>query len=99
MGVPTVTQPGDFFAARHSMSHLSNAGLADWVAWSVAEYIEMAVARSDDLSALGRLRATLRDQVRRSPLCDAPRFGHNLGASLRRTWREWCAQQETHTSL
>ena len=32
MGVPTVTLPGEIFASRHSMSHLSNVGLVDWVA-------------------------------------------------------------------
>ena len=97
MGVPTITLPGDFFAARHSMSHLSNAGLADWVAWSVTEYIDMAVARAADLPALNRLRGMLRDRVRRSPLCDAPRFGRNLDVSLRHAWREWCARGEPLT--
>ena len=31
MGVPTVTLPNETFASRHSISHLSNAGLSDWV--------------------------------------------------------------------
>ena len=37
--------PGEIFASRHSMSHLSNAGLADWVAPDVAAYVELAVRR------------------------------------------------------
>ena len=92
MGVPTVTLPGETFASRHSASHLSNAGLGDWVAGSVDEYVEMAVARASDIAALAALREGLRDRVRRSPLCDAPRFGRNLGAALRRTWQVWCAE-------
>ncbi|PPQ26197.1 tetratricopeptide repeat protein [Rhodopila globiformis] len=92
MGVPTITLPGEFFAARHSLSHMSNAGLADWVTDSVEAYIEMAAARAADLPALASLRAALREQVRRSPLCDAPRFGKNLGAALRHAWRTWCAE-------
>jgi protein O-GlcNAc transferase len=92
MGVPTITLPGSFFAARHSVSHMSNAGLADWVSGSIDEYIDMAVARSWDLAALAELRAGLREKVRRSPLCDAPRFGRNLGAALRHAWREWCVE-------
>jgi predicted O-linked N-acetylglucosamine transferase (SPINDLY family) len=51
----------------------------------------MAVARAADLPALARLRAGLRAQVKASPLCDAPRFGRNLGAALRHAWREYCA--------
>ncbi|MEA2743664.1 MAG: protein O-GlcNAc transferase, partial [Acetobacteraceae bacterium] len=92
MGVPTITLPGEIFASRHSASHMSNAGLPDWVTGSVAEYIEMAVTRASNVPALATLRASLRESVRRSPLCDAPRFGQNLGAALRRAWQAWCAE-------
>jgi predicted O-linked N-acetylglucosamine transferase (SPINDLY family) len=91
MGVPTVTLPGEIFASRHSMSHLSNAGLADWVVGNEQEYVELAVARAADIPALAALRAGLRQRVKASPLCDAPRFGRNLGAALRHAWRAWCA--------
>lgn len=92
MGVPTVTVPGEIFASRHSMSHLSNAGLADWVAPDLAAYVELAVRRASDIPALADLRAGLRAHVKASPLCDAPRFGRNLGEALRRAWRVWCAR-------
>jgi protein O-GlcNAc transferase len=95
MGVPTITLPGEIFASRHSASHMSNAGLPDWVTGSVAEYIEMAVTRAADVPALATLRASLRETVRRSPLCDAPRFGQNLGAALRRAWQVWCAESSS----
>lgn len=95
MGVPTITLPGEIFASRHSASHLSNAGLSDWVTGSMDEYVQMAVARAADLPTLASLRAGLREQVRRSPLCDAPRFGRSLGAALRHAWRAWCAEQAT----
>ncbi len=90
MGVPTVTLPGEIFASRHSASHMSNAGLADWVTGSVDEYVETAVARASDVAALAALRAGLRERVRRSPLCDATRFGRGLGEALRGAWRDWC---------
>jgi hypothetical protein len=57
----------------------------------------MAVARSLDLSALAELRAGLREKVRLGPLCDAPRFGRNLGAALRHAWKVWCAEQSLLT--
>ena len=90
MGVPTVTLPGEIFASRHSMSHLSNAGLADWVAPDLAGYTELAVAKASNIAALATLRSGLRAQVKASPLCDAPRFGRNLGNALRHAWRDWC---------
>jgi protein O-GlcNAc transferase len=92
MGVPTVTVPGEIFASRHSMSHLSNAGLADWVAPDVAAYVELAVAKASDIQALAALRSGMRARVKASPLCDAPRFGRNLGAALRFAWQDWCAR-------
>ncbi len=93
MGVPTVATPGEIFASRHSTSHLSNAGLADWIAPDLADYEEIAVQRAADVTALARLRAGLRAQVKSSPLCDAPRFGRNFGAALRHVWMDWCARQ------
>jgi protein O-GlcNAc transferase len=98
MGVPTITLPGEIFASRHSASHLSNAGLADWVTGSIDEYVAMAVARAADLPALAELRAGLRERVRNSPLCDAPRFGHSLGAALRHAWHAWCSEQPDETA-
>jgi predicted O-linked N-acetylglucosamine transferase (SPINDLY family) len=93
MGVPTVTMPGESFASRHSASHLSNAGLADWVVPDRDRYVARAVAAAADLPALAALRAGLRAQVKASPLCDAPRFGRSLGAALRAAWRDWCARR------
>jgi protein O-GlcNAc transferase len=94
MGVPTVAMPGEIFASRHSMSHLSNAGLADWVTADLASYVELAVAKASDLPALAALRSGLRARVKASPLCDAPRFGRNLGAALRFAWQDWCRRAD-----
>ena len=91
MGVPTVAMPGETFASRHSRSHLSNAGLSDWVAPDLDAYIELAVSKAADIAALADLREGLRGRVKASPLCDAPRFGRNLGTALRTAWQDWCA--------
>ncbi|WP_428487209.1 hypothetical protein [Rhodopila sp.] len=93
MGVPSIALAGDFFAGRHSSGHMRNVGLADWIAGSVPDYIEMAVARAADVPALAALRAGLRERMRHSPLCDGPRFGRNLGAALRHAWRVWCDEE------
>ncbi|HET9019993.1 MAG TPA: tetratricopeptide repeat protein, partial [Acetobacteraceae bacterium] len=91
LGVPVVTLAGGSFAGRHSASHLQNCGLADWVARDRQQYQEIAVARASDIAGLARLRRGLREQAAASPLGDAPRFAANLGALLRRVWREACA--------
>jgi predicted O-linked N-acetylglucosamine transferase (SPINDLY family) len=86
MGVPTVTLPGEIFASRHSASHLSNAGFAEWVARDLSDYRDIALRWAGDPFGLASLRETMRDRVRASPLCDAPRFGRALGLALRHAW-------------
>jgi protein O-GlcNAc transferase len=82
MGVPVVTFPGRTFAGRHSMSHMMNAGYGHFVAEDVTGYIDLAVTWASRLDALALIRSEMRDRVRSSPLCDAPRFGHDLTALL-----------------
>jgi predicted O-linked N-acetylglucosamine transferase (SPINDLY family) len=90
MGVPVLTRAGEIFAARHSVSHLANVGMHDWIAADSEDYIAKAKAYAADISGLAALRAGLRRRVVASPLCDAPRFGRNLGAALRKIWVDYC---------
>lgn len=90
MGVPVITLAGDFFAARHSVSHISNVGVVGCIADTADDYVERALAMASDLPTLAALRAELRWRVLASPLCDATRFGRSLGEALRSTWHEHC---------
>ncbi len=91
MGVPVVTWPGETFASRHSLSHLSNVGLTETIAATPAEYVEIAVRLAADLTHLAEIRGRLRPQMAASPLCDGGRFVDNLLVLLREAWRGWCA--------
>ncbi len=86
MGVPVITWPGKTFAGRHSVSHLSNAGLTQFVAENRDSYIDLAVAWADRLDELALIRAHLREQMRRSPLCDAQKFAEDFLGVLREVW-------------
>jgi predicted O-linked N-acetylglucosamine transferase (SPINDLY family) len=90
MGVPVLTRAGEIFAARHSVTHLANTGLHDWIAGNTGDYIAKAKFFAANLPQLAELRAGLRARVIASPLCDAPRFGKNLGTALRQVWVEFC---------
>jgi len=91
MGAPVLTVPGPSFAGRHAASHLTNAGLTDWIVDSPDAYVETAIAWARDLDALAATRASLRRQVAASPLCDGPRFARNFENALQEIWREACA--------
>lgn len=93
MGVPVVSLAGETSVSRAGLSILSNVGLPELVATDCAGYIEAARRLADDLPQLEHLRATLRDRMRVSPLCDAPRFTRHLEAAYRDIWRRWCGQQ------
>jgi predicted O-linked N-acetylglucosamine transferase (SPINDLY family) len=92
MGVPVITCPGETFASRHSLSHLSNVGLTETVARDLSEYVELASGLANDLPRLSKWRAELRERMSSSPLCDGPRFAGNLMDLLRDVWQEWCEQ-------
>ena len=88
MGVPVVTCPGETFASRHSLSHLSIVGLTETIAQDLDEYVEVAVSLAGDLPRLAVLRAGLRERMAASPLCDGKRFVANFAGVLHDTRRQ-----------
>jgi predicted O-linked N-acetylglucosamine transferase (SPINDLY family) len=92
MGVPVISLCGDRTVARGGLCQMTNLGLADrFVARSPEEFTRLAVQCADDLDGLAKLRATLRERLRASPLMDAPRFARHFEHALRAMWRRWCA--------
>ncbi|MBY6239911.1 tetratricopeptide repeat protein [Methylosinus sp. Sm6] len=91
MGVPTVALVGETFAGRHAASHLTAAGLADFCAQSIDDYVALAVDWAKRPRDLAALRAGLREKVAASPLNDQQRFGANLSKELEALWTRWCA--------
>jgi predicted O-linked N-acetylglucosamine transferase (SPINDLY family) len=87
MGVPVVTLPGETFASRHSLGHLSTVGLTETIARDADDYVEIACRLAADLPRLAALRVRLRGQMAGSPLCDGKRFAANLLAVLSNAWQ------------
>jgi len=88
MGAPVIALLGTRANARHSVSHLLNAGLPDWIAGDAGDYVARSVALASDISALAAIRAALRDRVAASRLCDAPRFTRQLEDLYRSMFRK-----------
>ena len=98
MGVPVVTLPGKSFAGRHAASHLSNAGLSEFVARDAEDYVAIVHRLAADRERLAALRGELRQRVAASALCDGKRFAQSLQSAIRDLWRNWCRSQEAGSS-
>lgn len=92
MGVPVITLSGETFAGRHSTSHLSNVGLREFIAETQDDYITVSTDLARDLDRLETIRASLRERMTASPLCDGVRYTRNLEAAFRDLWRKWCGE-------
>jgi predicted O-linked N-acetylglucosamine transferase (SPINDLY family) len=90
MGVPVITLGGKTAVGRTGVSILTNVGLAKLVTQTTDQYVRLAVSLTKDVSRLVPVRAALRNRMKKSPLCDAPRFAKNIEAAFRQMWREWC---------
>jgi len=88
MGVPVVTLEGDRHAARVGTSILSGLGLAELVAHSEDEYVQIATRLAAPDSPLDVLRQSLRSRLTESPLTDGARFTAHLEEAYFKMWEE-----------
>lgn len=106
MGVPCVTLAGACHAHNVGVSLLTTVGIhKEWVARDQKEYVDMATQAASTVSALSKLRQTLRQQMLQSPLCDAEQFVSDLEACYCQLWdrhtqyiRKDCAQMKPGTT-
>ena len=89
MGIPVVTQAGQFHVSRVGVSLLSSVGLTDCIAADEDDYLRIAVELAENKSRRDELRATLRDRMRNSPLMNAPDLARHIEAAYRAMWRQW----------
>jgi predicted O-linked N-acetylglucosamine transferase (SPINDLY family) len=93
MGVPVVTLAGRTHVARVGLSLVSHLGFPEWGVQTPDAYVAKCRELTSDLPALARLRLRLREQLRQSPICDAPQFVSHLEAAFRTLWKRWCEEQ------
>jgi predicted O-linked N-acetylglucosamine transferase (SPINDLY family) len=83
MGVPVVTTPGRTFAGRHSLTHLTNAGLVEMVAEDEDGYVRLAAELASDRKRLAEIRRGLRPRQVDSPLMDPRGFARDFAEMVR----------------
>jgi len=80
-GVPVISFSGDRWAARTSASIMRAAGLGEFVAPGLEEYVSLAVTLANDPATPGRLtelRRGMRDRLRASSACDMDGFARTM---------------------
>jgi predicted O-linked N-acetylglucosamine transferase (SPINDLY family) len=80
-GVPVLTFVGDRWVARISASLMRNAGLPEFVAPDVDGFVSRAVELANAPATpakLDELRRTMRDRLRRAPVCDCRTFARDM---------------------
>ena len=93
MGVPVVTRRGSRFSSHVGETILNNIGLQECVADNEEAYITKAIKMASNLPRLAAMRASLRQQLLNSPLCDGPGFTRDLETTYRAMWERWCGAQ------
>ncbi len=88
MGVPVVALEGRGHAERMGAALLRHVGLDDFVAATVDDYVERAVALAADRARLAEIRRTLRERMVRSPLMDGEGYTRAYEAALREMYAE-----------
>jgi predicted O-linked N-acetylglucosamine transferase (SPINDLY family) len=90
MGVPVVSLRGRSSVGRGGVSLLSNLGMTECLADNADQYVSIASEMASDLPRLASIRASLRQRMQASPLCDAARFTRSVEAVYRDAWQGWC---------
>ncbi len=90
MGVPVVSLATDRSVSRHTVSILSNCGLADLIAHTPEDYVRIAVGLANDPVRLRQIRASARSRME-AVVCNGADFARRFESGIRSAWREWCA--------
>lgn len=82
MGVPVLSLAGERSSGRMGVSILSAVGMEPWLADSVDDYVQLAIAHASNPGELARIRQNLREQMRHSTLCDADSFAEAFAGAI-----------------
>ncbi len=93
MGVPVITLEGNTPISRQSKSFMYAVGYPEWVASTPGDFVAIASRLAADVIGMQLVRASLRQKMSKSSLCDTKLFTQNLEALYRQIWQKWCYEQ------
>jgi len=90
MGVPVITLAGRHHASRVGLDILSRLDMQFFAAQSPDEYVKKAVALASKPEALAQIRATMRQRLAASSLCNYELITSDIENAYRRMWHDYC---------
>ncbi|OHB38140.1 MAG: hypothetical protein A2882_05825 [Phenylobacterium sp. RIFCSPHIGHO2_01_FULL_70_10] len=88
-GVPVLAHMGDNYYARAAACTVLPLGIPELVAETWDDYVERAVALTEDVQALDRLRARVRPAFEASSYRDEAGFTRKLEDAFRQMYARW----------
>jgi len=91
MGVPLISLVGtDSLLARSGLTILTRIGMESFAASTPEGFVSKATSLAQNLPALAKIRASLRQRMLASTLCDARGYAGYIEAAYRKMWARWC---------
>lgn len=90
MGVPVVALAGSTVPSRVSAAYLAAAGMKDWIGRDEENYVAIAVTAARDARSLGRMRKSLRRELRKTVLGRPEVYAREVEKAYRLMWQRWC---------
>ncbi len=98
MGVPIISLLGDHHSCRVSLSLLKRLDMDYFVASTEEEYVAKASALAANTKSLSKIRATMRQRLAASDICNKSKFAANIEQAYRKMWHRWCQSQGVDVS-
>ena len=98
MGVPLVTLAGDRLIGRQGAAALMGLGRPEWIARNADDYVRIVVDLAGDLEGRRTIRATQREQMRQSQLCDGVGMARALEDAFEQMFDRWWQEQHFQAS-
>ena len=88
MGNPIITLAGRPSVGRIGASYLKTIGREDWVAKTEEQYIEKTVSLASNTKNLVNIRASLRKEMRKSPLMNEQLVVTKIETAYKKMWKD-----------
>ena len=88
-GIPVITLQGTRFSQNMGVSYLHTLGLDDWITRDKKTYINRAVYCAKHIGELSTLRASLRDKMKASIICNGKLFSEQIEALYEQLWQTY----------